>query len=135
MYTCHLAVLADNVIRDAVRNTITIVDLLEDVIVESFPIVFPRIIALWILERDLDDPEEFTGELIFQLDANELNKFAVGGNFKGKSRTRLIMTIGAFPLPNAGNLIAKFVVNDVELGRYEVQINSTGQPQIEATTG
>ena len=106
MYTVEWGVLADNVIRDADRNTVSIIDLIEAVTTTNFPVLIPRVIALWLITRDTVDPNKEMFEMALRLNGQDLNRFPIAVTFEGKLRARCIVGINSIILQAPGTLEA-----------------------------
>jgi hypothetical protein len=133
MVVTTMLLAADNVLRDGDRNTMSIIDLIEDIAVPSFPLFIPRLSILWIVEKEAADPDDHEGALTFYLDENELNRFPVAQHFRGKNRSRLVLTLGGYVVPHAGTLRLVARLGDQLMGEYQIPVLGLNPPVAQTT--
>jgi hypothetical protein len=131
MYNVEWGVLADNVIRDADRNTVSIIDLIEAVIATNFPVLIPRVTTLWLITREAADPNEEMFEMALRLNGQDLNRFPIAVTFDGKLRARCIVGVNNIVLQAAGNLEATLFLGGQALAtRRVVVLLNTAAPAL-----
>src|SRR5215216_1444185 len=92
MIRSTLAVCAESIVRDSETNNISVFNIIEELRAPGFPIVFPKLSTLFVLERDKEDPSHVEGTVIIRLDEKELAQAAINGDFENTLRTRIILT-------------------------------------------
>lgn len=96
---------AKDIIHDTNKNNITAYSLIEDSVGVSFPIFFPSIDLIVILDREESDDNEIDCTLTISHNKSSIidsQKFRV--NFQGQLRTRSIHTINGFTIPSPGTM-------------------------------
>lgn len=96
---------AKDIIHDTNKNNITAYSLIEDSVGVSFPIFFPSIDLIVILDREESDDNEIDCTLTISHNDSSIidsQKFRV--NFQGQLRTRSIHTINGFTIPSPGTM-------------------------------
>ena len=127
---------AEAVIRDAEANTVSIINLTEGMIAQSFPVFVPKVSILGVFSRDKDDPQR--AKVRFEAKIGTTPVFGAEGelNFEDKTNTRFIVNIIGFALTGPGQLSFTFYQDKKKLGSYEVPIMlKEGGPEIKAITG
>ena len=89
--------------------------------------------CVFILWRDEEDSELVEGSLSFSMiDGEEISREPVTIDFEGKKRTRLTARIHGLVVPEPGILEASLHLEEGEGGSWKIQVNKTGEPEIEA---
>lgn len=105
MINSRCLVVGTRVIRDGEDNKISVIDVLDSIVVESFPVVIPRTSIAWFLYRDsIDEPPNYTGTLSLSIGEQTLQTFPIQGSFEDKLNTRLTVVIGGMVLDRPGKL-------------------------------
>lgn len=118
-------VCADVVILDQFLQTISIVNLLEAIHPERFPIVIPRVCCLAILAREAADVAESTGRMVIKLGDTELARSPFDIKFKADQlRTRALVVVQGLLIPGPGTVRATFELNDARLGTWDISFDS-----------
>lgn len=125
------AALADTVIRDGDRNTITLLDLLDGIDVPVFPAVLPRLSACFIIDREDGDREEENLMLRMRSGAAN-NTFPVRVEFKEKRRSRVIVRIEGFVIFQPGPITATLEKDGVVVGSYSFDATAAPGPSVTA---
>ncbi|MBU9252472.1 DUF6941 family protein [Burkholderia multivorans] len=121
------AALADTVIRDADRNTLTLLDLLDGIDVPVFPAVLPRLSACFIINREDGDGEE--ENLMLRMQSGAMNNtFPVRVSFNEKRRSRVIVRIEGFVIFQPGPITATLEKDDVVVGSYSFDATAAPRP-------
>lgn len=124
MISCALAVCAETVVIDRLSNSISVINILEAISVESFPIVLPRVFCLFELTRDNEDPLQLPGLVTFRLGETELVRAPYEVDFQGTLRTRSVMNIQGLVISGPGLLRASVDVNGSVLGHWDMPCES-----------
>jgi hypothetical protein len=129
MYSVKLTALAENVIRDGDRNNLSLINIIENVVTSNFPAVVPRMVSLWMLSREPDDPAKVTAfELVCSLGDEVQHQVSLEVNFNDRLATRALFTLDSYVLPHAGILTTSLRFNGAELGRYAIPVIAMAPP-------
>lgn len=131
MIVTKYLLIADRVVIDAQSNQVFILGVLEEAQSASFPLLIPRISAVWALDRDANDPETPAGQMTISLGGVVLHTIDVNIDFQGKLRQRSLVTIGGLVLPNPGELEFVFSLAGQALARYSMPLQQSGQPTVQ----
>ncbi|WP_425125915.1 DUF6941 family protein [Burkholderia gladioli] len=120
---------ADTIIRDAERNTLTIVDLIEEFDVHGFPAVMPRLSLCFIILREEGDDATTNLELKL-ISPHGSQSFQVQANFGDKRRTRVITRFEGYVIFQPGVIRAELHNGSNLLGVCETRAVGTTTPNI-----
>ncbi|WP_231410080.1 DUF6941 family protein [Ralstonia solanacearum] len=120
---------ADTIIRDAERNTLTIVDLIEEFDVPSFPAVMPRLSLCFIIVREDGDEATANLELKF-ISPHGSQSFEIQANFEDKMRTRVITRFEGYVIFQPGVIRAELHKGTNLLGVCETKAVGTTTPNV-----
>lgn len=108
MFSVRTLLLAEDIVRDAASNTVTVFKLIEQIAAESFPVTIPKAM-LYVL---FDDAEGIASEqtvlIKFSRNDQEVNSALFSFNFKERVCSRLIIDLGELSFPEAGD--AQFAI-------------------------
>ncbi len=93
---------------DRFRNSVSLIELLEELQVEGFPVFLPEVSVVILFERESGEPEEITGMLSLTLSGVMLAERRVQSSFAGVRRCRNIVFIQGLVITAPGPLVAKF---------------------------
>lgn len=131
MIRCSLALTAESVVVDGATNLASVFNIIEEVQSAVYPIAIPKLMILFVLERDTDDPEQPGGfRLIANLAGRELVSVPVEPNFQGRARLRLVTGFGGFVVPGPGTLVFSLRSADTEVGQWRVAVLQQGHAQL-----
>jgi hypothetical protein len=131
MIRCVLAVAAESILVDSATNNVSAVNILEELKAPNFPRAAPKIMVLFLLERDDTDPEQLDGcTLVINLAGQELFSGPMEVNFQGKPRLRLMTGFVGLSVIGPGQLVFALRQGNTELGRWQLQVRQTGGPQM-----
>ena len=123
-------VVCETCIVDAHTNNISIINLFEDITAFGFPIVIPQItISVWIEREDGEVDESIPIDLRIKINDKELFSRPFKAEFKGKRRTRLLISLQRFIIEEAGLL--EFIAFQDNREVLKASINVTSPPQKE----
>jgi hypothetical protein len=125
---CLLSLCAESVVVDQATNRASIFGLVDELSVQQFPTAVLRITPLFLIEREQDEPEQLEVVLVLALAGNEVFRAPLGGNFAGRQRLRLILSIQGLVLPTPGVFRASIWHADHELGGWEFPVIQTPAP-------
>jgi len=102
---------ARRVIRDTGENDITIVGLLEDMQMQGFPVVLPRVAVAWCVTKEPDEPGEVQGTIRTLIDAEVVNENPFTVNFQDQLTNRIILNLAGVVIPRAGTVRLSLTLN------------------------
>lgn len=134
MLRTKMVLLAEAVIRDSQANTVSIINLIEGIGMESFPVLIPKVSVLGLFSRDDGDPSRV--KVRFEAVLATTRLFSGEGllDFEDKPNTRFILNVQGFVLTGPGQLRFSFYQDSKKLGSYEVTVLLKGGPQINEVT-
>lgn len=128
-----VAFVATRVISDRTDNRVSVIDWVDDFTAQGFPIVFPRVAAIWLIEREAGDEEGGTGTLSIFINNVFISSSAVEFNFGGQRRARAVTNIIGLSSIAPGEIEFRFVPPGKENLDFKYSFLISGQPQ--AVTG
>ena len=131
MVECTLAVCAETIIRDAETNSISIINVLEELPGHGFPLLMPKLSCLFMFRRNADDPSELDGQITFKIDDEHIISGPIHVNFQGGLRHRQIVVMRGFVIARPGIVRAAVVFEDRELGAWEIHAHLVDGPQLQ----
>jgi len=105
-----MILVAENVIKDSDTSNISVINIYEDLTVESFPIIIQRLTIIIFLEKQQDDPDIFNTKLKVTNNQETLLNHEIKVDFRGKNKNRAIIRFGGIMFPNPG--FVRFTVYD-----------------------
>jgi len=126
MLTCRLVACAETIIRDAAQNTVSLINVLEDIQVPAFPGGIFKITVLGMVNRAQNDPAEYDFVIVITLGDDELGRVPVHADFTDKVSSRIIAVLQGIPLPQPGVLRVALRHNETELGAWSVTVTQRG---------
>jgi hypothetical protein len=125
MVKCTMACVAETAIESKDTGTMSLVQIIEAVQASTFPLVMPRLTAVFFLERESADSE--TLSLRFRASTPSLTIVEQGVDvaFSGKPRARLTINFLGFPIPEIGKI--RFEVLTAEgtaLGGWSIEVQA-----------
>lgn len=92
------SIVADNIIRDADRNTVSVIDVIEQINISQLPTMVPRVYFFSMLERREDDETDFDCSIVVSQKNKRLIEQPVKIQFNNKIKTRFIFQINGLPI-------------------------------------
>lgn len=129
MIRAFLAVAANRVIVDSGDNLISIIDVIESIKSQSFPIIIPSITFLFSLRRDIDDILSDNKTIQCLVDDIEILRMPVNLDFQQSSTTRSIINFQGFAIPSAGVLEIRLLDEETVLGEMKIPVVTLDVPQ------
>ena len=102
-------IVAESVLHDARSNSISAVNILEELLAFSFPIAIPKLSVIAALERSSDEPEKPECRVKCTFNGAEVFNNSIEVDFQGLLRTRAILDFQGLPVLEAGQL--EFSIN------------------------
>ena len=133
MVSCKLAMCAESVVTDSQTNTVSVLNIIEEMKAQGFPVVFQKLVYFFFLTRDKKNAELQKGSLVLRMDGEELNSFPVKVDFQGKLKTRVILTIAGYVIPKPGTLSAVLKLRGKEYGRWDVLVKQIAKPKVDTS--
>jgi hypothetical protein len=128
MLTVRLAACAQEIIRDAASNNISLINIYEGLTAQGFPVVFPKFAALIILDREDGDPTHYDGQFEIVLGENRLLTGTMAVNFEDKLRTRQMINVAGMVVEAPGRLAFHFWTEGREVDiAYHVDIERAAE--------
>ena len=136
MIRCRLAVCGEVAVLDKGTSNASVVNILQHMQVEGFPIVFPRLGCVFLLERDEGDPNIPDTSVRITIDDDEIHTFPVPFDFQDKPRSTNIVRILGTVFPRPGIAAVRLLHEGEEIGRWEFSIQkSSVEPDVEVEQG
>jgi hypothetical protein len=129
MITCKLAACANRIIVDAASNQVSIIDLLDEMASQSFPIVVPSVHCLFLLKREQADASEQVFRLEVRLEENVIFQTPITANFGENLINRSIVGFEGFVIPGIGTLCFELTLGGQVLASSSVLIKQINLPQ------
>jgi hypothetical protein len=122
MISSKLFLVAERVIRDSESGSISIINILDDIAAESYPILIHKVVAISYLQKTDTDSGKQT--LQFQLfnNSTQIGDHQIKVDFRGKNHTKAIIELGGIPLsePGKASFVLKF--EETELNSYSINL-------------
>ena len=112
-------------LRDAESNTISVINILEGIQAEGFPVFFGPAAFVVIWSRDASDPPEFQGEFTLDLDGDRIHASTIAISFGTGTRNRTVINIQGVILQKPGSMVFEAHIDGEMKARYEVLVQST----------
>jgi len=108
----RLCIIAENVVRDAETNNISVINIIEELHAQGFPLFAPKVVFFVLWERELTDPPIYHSEVIVTINEQRLHTGPVEIDFREGRRHRSIITILGLVIPQPGQLTFSLRVQD-----------------------
>ncbi len=96
--------LSENAVVDSQDNSLSLINLLDDISSPTFPLFLPKISITSILEKEIETSDDFDCFINCKLNDSELHKIPLKVSFRGTPRSRSIIKINGFLIPSPGIL-------------------------------
>ena len=115
---------ADRVIRDAATNSISVINILEEITPEGLPLFIPRVMIFALLHRDKEeDPSQIKCTLRIGIGDNKLLERELDIDFQDKGRNRMIINIGGLVISTSGMLEISLFLEERLLNQFKFMVN------------
>jgi hypothetical protein len=108
MIKTSFAVCGFRVLVDANENRASIVDVLDDFHIQQFPVVLPRLSALWVLTRAASDPTQMEASVNVTLNGKLLQAIPLNIGFGDQLRARAVIAVNDLQIDAPGELAFNF---------------------------
>jgi hypothetical protein len=124
---CELA------LQDVRLNTMSLINIYEELSSIAFPIAIPRLTAFAYLEREEGEPENQPCRLRATLNDQEVIDLPTNTEFQGKLRARMVAEMQGFPVAVPGDLKFALLAGDplIEVGSWIIKIAPAGKPKVD----
>jgi hypothetical protein len=113
MYRNTLALCAESVLLDQQTNNVSLINVVEEITPDEFPVVMPRVSWLFIFERDPSDDPQPPVAFVVRLGGRELLRVPVEVNFEDKMRNRAMLAMSGLPIASEGVLEGELTLGGV----------------------
>ncbi len=114
---------AEEIILNAYTNSISAINIFENIDTNRFPLTIPKIMWLHVLERTTEEPSTKELYLVLYIDQTEIYRMTVGIDFKLDLLAKNIAVVTNLSIPKAGNFRAVFRDGKDVLAICEFQIS------------
>lgn len=123
MIKTSFAVCGFRVLVDGNENRASVIDVLDDFHVQQFPVVLPRLSALWVLTRGAADPAQVEGEVTVMLNGTRLNAVSLNIGFGSETRARAVIALTDVRVDAPGELAFSFQFKGAAHPPTEIAVN------------
>jgi hypothetical protein len=116
-----LAICAEKIIIDGATGEVSLINIMERLIVGSFPVFIPRICFAAFLERQEGDPNDVLATVTISHGDREVGKQAAPISFSDIPWFRYFTTMTGIPIYGPGKLTFSFVAGNAEYS-YQLPI-------------
>jgi len=120
-------IFADTIIRDADRNTLSIIDLYESFELTTFPAILARATLCYVIERDATD-NQVTDLQVVLITPNATQPNQVQADFKDQQRTRVIVRFEGFVIFQPGEIRFELRNGDNVINTLAVSVTAIAPP-------
>jgi len=126
LITCDISLL------DQRRNSLSLINIIDEINSPSFPIFLPNLSVVSIIEKEQGDPDVI-GDCAISITLGDQVILSVPMpiQFQGKSRVRSVADVSGFVIPAAGTLKIAVLHGQNELGTWPIPVNQVGGPAAE----
>jgi len=122
---------ADRVIRDAQSNSISVINIFEEIKPEGLPLFISRFMVFVLLKRKTDeDPSKIRCKLRIAIGSNNLLEHVLNIDFQDKKRNRTIVNIGGLVIPSSGILETSIWLDERMLNTFQVEIREPRRTKV-----
>ena len=121
MITLQSLLVADRAIRDSETGNLSIINILEDITAEAFPILIPRLTVVAFINKETNDDSTQILHLKICNNENIISNNQIKVDFREKNKSKVIIQLGTLPINELGKV--HFIlenINRVELERYSI---------------
>ncbi len=131
MLGCRLVVCAESVVRDALTDSISVFNILEEINAQTFPLEIPKLSCLFLLTRGSADDRVHEGFIRILDSAIEIISVPVTIDFDDEYRNRHIVAIGGVRVLRPGELKIELRVLGQAIGEWTIPVRQVGGTQVE----
>lgn len=127
MLSCRLIACAEDALRDADNNQLSMIRLVEAISASSWPLLIPRLCLCVLFDRSPEDPPRFTCIVHWSLGAVDLFRREIVLDFGSALRHRALVHLRDLVLPGEGLLQVTVVHQRSELASFPIPVSSAVQ--------
>lgn len=119
-----LALAAIGTAIDRESNNITVFSILEQINAPSFPVIMNEVSALYSLDKEAGDVDDFAVIAMIELESAQLVRTNITGSFQGKPRTRVRFNVRGLVISGPGLLrfSLRSQTSDALIAEYTVTV-------------
>jgi hypothetical protein len=122
---CTMACVAESAIESKDTGTLSLIQIIEALQASTFPLVMPRLTAVFFLEREAGDSENVSLRFRASTASFPIIEQSVDVAFLGKPRARLTVNFLGFPIPEIGQLRFEVLTPEgTALGGWSVEVQA-----------
>lgn len=121
MIRSQLCLVAESVIRDADTNNVSVINILEGITAEGFPVLVQRLAFFALLERDASDTEQTSGQFTTTFNGKTLQEVKIDLNFQGKLKNRVTVNVRGLIIPEPGIITFSLTLSTGATASYAVE--------------
>ncbi len=103
MYSGKLLLCCAQILTSPVENSLSAIEVVDDIRASAFPLVIPRFTVVWAITRDADDPDVECRASIY-LENDKLNEFPFKALFHKQTRARAVLMLNGVAISRPGVL-------------------------------
>lgn len=122
MISSKLFLVADRVIKDSETNNLSIINILDDITAEAYPLIIHKLTIVSFVTKEREEDKVSLGFKILNNDT-KIIEHQIKVDFRGKNKTRAIIQLGVLPIQEAGQI--HFILTDEqgnEIDRYSINL-------------
>ena len=134
MINTELILFSENVLRDAETNMMSIINVIESIPSNHFPIVLPSLCIFIYSNNDDAGITVYDCELQISLNKDEIFKKPFRIDFEDKSNNRGIMRLYGLALPSEGKLKASLILDGEVVFSKSIEVIKLNDPDVEISS-
>jgi hypothetical protein len=123
MIESKLALCGESIVRDAETNAISVFNIIEELGATQFPAAVPKLSSLFVLQRQLNDPQQYEGSVTFSLDDEELGKMPITVDFEDRHATRVIVVIQGILIEHSGTFTVALQIGEQVMDTWSIRVH------------
>lgn len=135
MIRCPLALVSEINLLDARTNTVSFINLMEEINSQGFPAFIPLAACHFLLTKSPDDQGLTDPAIVVLLNDGQVFRSPVNVDFQNMNRTRVMVQLNGLAVTGPGTLTFRFVDGDAALGEWSVQVTQIAPPEPQVRLG
>jgi|GEM_PF-888895 len=130
MITSKIFFFSEGVVRDAISNTISAYNIIEEYHSPGFPFFIQKCFIFCLLHRDSEDPNPENVQIILKNNDTLLHTISnIKVDFSGSKRNRIVAYIDGMVIPQPGTLNAILQINEKNIAEYKIDVSPIVKPK------
>jgi hypothetical protein len=125
----------ETVIQDIRTNSLSLINLMDEIHAVAFPVLMPKICFVASIERSEEEASPAPGRLIGKLNGNEVFSFETTFDFQGKTRSRAVGEFQGLLVQGPGTLDLSLHHEEQILATVKIEVKHVGNPQAQLFGG